>query len=878
MSKHKLDAGNQPESNIRKSGYFWIEIRPDNIIFVEPTGYITGEVVERELARLKDIVVGLQHQGQPVLILINIGKITGHTSESRTAIKQASQLPFDRGAAYGGSLALGMVMQYLQRSIDARRAHYFRTESAALAYLKGEDATGRPGYHSTSIRFITISLFVIVLLSVLSFLNWNYSRQQVNNESHTRFVQSVQRNHSDLQKRMDVYIQALYGFRGLFNASNSVERNEFSAYFKSLNLTSEFPGFSAISFVKHVPSSDLAKYVASVKNDKSMNKVGYPNFAIYPASTKSSYDVVTYSVPDETANPGFDLSSDPTRKVTLDAARDSGLPQATQTVTFTSSTPTKGFLVTLPLYKGMLPQTIDSRRAQLLGYVNAVFRYNALFTDAFTGLDDTDIGVLIRDEQNQVVFSKGFEASEQTIADSLEVAGRKLHLTFNAPVNYGLSRTTRNQPLTVLSSGLFTLLLICIILGTLLRSRGRAVRLAETMTTDLEHERNLAIENQHKLELSERALAAEKASVERKVIERTQELTEARAQLEASLRGLPFGFVILNHNQTVTFSNEALEQILAQFESAGANTTGDVLSRLSTTLKPQVSIAQLLGEAESARALIKRNLMLGTRFLDLLCIPIVGPEARLLGSVIIVEDVTDEKALQRARDEFFSIASHELRTPLTAMRGNASMILESFADKIDDPTVKQMLVDIESSSKRLIDLVSQFLYMSELEQGRVNVTKATVDIGQLASQIIDEFRDQAAKQNLALNLDRPDSRIDATADTERIKQIVRNLISNALRFTTAGSVTLSVRASDGVVKLSVTDTGSGIPDESQHLLFRKFQQASGDMLTRESSQSTGLGLYVSKLIAELMGGKLYLVQSQPGQGSTFTLELPETKI
>jgi signal transduction histidine kinase len=115
------------------------------------------------------------------------------------------------------------------------------------------------------------------------------------------------------------------------------------------------------------------------------------------------------------------------------------------------------------------------------------------------------------------------------------------------------------------------------------------------------------------------------------------------------------------------------------------------------------------------------------------------------------------------------------------------------------------------------------------------------------------------------------------ADPDRTRQIIINLVGNAIKFTDKGGVTIHLTTDKQVVKIAVSDTGKGMPLASHHLLFRKFQQASNNALTRDSTRGTGLGLYISQLMATGMHGKLYLESSEVGHGSTFTLELPVAK-
>jgi signal transduction histidine kinase len=112
------------------------------------------------------------------------------------------------------------------------------------------------------------------------------------------------------------------------------------------------------------------------------------------------------------------------------------------------------------------------------------------------------------------------------------------------------------------------------------------------------------------------------------------------------------------------------------------------------------------------------------------------------------------------------------------------------------------------------------------------------------------------------------------ADHDRTRQILVSLVTNGIQCTSKGGVAVNLSVAKGMVQVAVVDTGRGIPAASQHLLFRKFQQASSSILTRESSNSAGLGLYISKLLAEGMSGHLYLKETKVHKGSTFVLELP----
>ena len=274
---------------------------------------------------------------------------------------------------------------------------------------------------------------------------------------------------------------------------------------------------------------------------------------------------------------------------------------------------------------------------------------------------------------------------------------------------------------------------------------------------------------------------------------------------------------------------------------------------------------------------LERNVTFGPRFFRFFFMPIAGAKAKTtLGTVLLMEDVTEAKTMERSRDEFFSIASHELRTPLTAIRGNSGMLLDFYKKQLADPDMHSMVDDIHGASLRLIAIVNDFLDMSRLEMGKFVFKNEPFNITSLIREILREYGVTGANHKLKLELAPfagPDPWVRADAD--RARQVIINLISNGIKVTTQGGVTIHLVPQKRNLHIKVTDTGMGIPVDSQHLLFRKFQQASNNILTRDNTQSTGLGLYISKLLVSGMHGRIFLEHSEVGHGTTFVLELPQ---
>lgn len=349
-------------------------------------------------------------------------------------------------------------------------------------------------------------------------------------------------------------------------------------------------------------------------------------------------------------------------------------------------------------------------------------------------------------------------------------------------------------------------------------------------------------------------------------------LKEAKAELMASVKSLPFGFALINDKEEILYSNDALEKIIGHSVPADTHQSHELLKQLDKEYAHSFKLMTTLKEVSVKAKPSEFSLQVGTQFLRIFLAPVLV-EHKTIGTILIIEDITEAKVLERSRDEFFSIASHELRTPLTTIRGNTNLILEYYLDSLKDPSLREMMGDIHDSSVRLIAIVNDFLDISRLEQNRMIFKIEPTNITNLLKESLEQYKTFDILHGLELKFASPGN-FWAQADSDRTRQIINNLISNAIKYTEKGSITLSIEPHDKNLRILVSDTGQGIPIESQHLLFHKFQQASNNILTRDNSQSTGLGLYISSLLAQGMNGRVDMLKSDLGKGATFYLELP----
>jgi signal transduction histidine kinase len=374
---------------------------------------------------------------------------------------------------------------------------------------------------------------------------------------------------------------------------------------------------------------------------------------------------------------------------------------------------------------------------------------------------------------------------------------------------------------------------------------------------------------------------------EAKVQLRTDQLIASTSRAYSFLDSIHKGFIMCDTAGEVVLTNDSVRHILALKSVAGdgpqsleSSEGAWTANAIDAMLQPELQLKELIAQCLATSQTEEFNeVNFGKRVLRIYLAPlqneVSGAETQLLGVVILVEDITEQKVLERSKDEFLSIASHELRTPLTAIRGNASLIKKYYAASITDKDMGEMIDDIHESSARLIEIVNDFLDVAAIEQGKIKMNAETFVMQDLIDDVARELQHLCEAKGVALIAQAATGELpQITADKMRIKQVIINLVGNAVKFTEEGSITISSHADQDFLYTVITDTGRGMSEESQRLLFRKFQQAGSSLLTRDTTKGTGLGLYISKLIVELTGGKIGLDHSEPDKGSSFSFSLP----
>jgi two-component system, OmpR family, phosphate regulon sensor histidine kinase PhoR len=249
--------------------------------------------------------------------------------------------------------------------------------------------------------------------------------------------------------------------------------------------------------------------------------------------------------------------------------------------------------------------------------------------------------------------------------------------------------------------------------------------------------------------------------------------------------------------------------------------------------------------------------------------PFRNLEGRVSGAVFVFQDISKAKEAEQLKDEFISLVSHELRTPLTSIKGAASTVLRHY-NSLDEGTRNELLKDIDEESDRLYRLVENLLDFSRAEAGVLRLATEPVHLPKLVERVVGEASVRSSGQRFQMSL--PADLPPAEADPMRVEQVLRNLLDNAIKYSPSkGEIRVSAAVEEGMLRISITDQGVGVPQEDQERVFGRFERGIGSDASRP--HGVGLGLAICRRLVEAHGGTIW-VEPGPGGGSTFSFTLP----
>ena len=362
-------------------------------------------------------------------------------------------------------------------------------------------------------------------------------------------------------------------------------------------------------------------------------------------------------------------------------------------------------------------------------------------------------------------------------------------------------------------------------------------------------------------------------------------LTEEHGRTAAILESMAEGVAVVGADERVVYSNAAFAQILGSGTNVGgvnAVTSGEGIpgraagqGRRLVELVRQTELLGVVKKALSSEQRVESEVNVGTVRLQTFAVtaapvPATEPGATAIGAVLVLHDISELRRLERVRQDFVANVSHEFKTPLTAIRGFAETLLSGALEDVDHR--KRFVEIIQEHAERLTRLTDDLLKLSTIEAGKMELELLTVNPADLVKMCVDTASFAAKKKQQAIKVDCARNLPAVRGDSGRLRDVLQNLLDNAVQYTPAGGqIIVSAVRDDGEIVFTVSDNGIGIPHAEQERIFERFYRVD-EGRSREVG-GTGLGLSIARHIAEAHGGRIW-VESAIGQGSRFHFSVP----
>jgi two-component system, OmpR family, phosphate regulon sensor histidine kinase PhoR len=358
------------------------------------------------------------------------------------------------------------------------------------------------------------------------------------------------------------------------------------------------------------------------------------------------------------------------------------------------------------------------------------------------------------------------------------------------------------------------------------------------------------------------------ADLEKFQRQQQQTTIDAKAQQQVLFNSMLEGLLLLDRNRKIYLANRAFKNLFGIKAELRGKTVMEAL-RIH-------ELDALVNRVEGAGQVFDYELKLpelSERWLQVNAAAISNSAGEREGTILVFHDLTRLKQLERTREEFVANVSHELRTPLSLIKGYVETLLDGA--RSNPEVAARFLKIIERNTQRLDLLIQDLLSISALESGRMKLNPQPVNLHALVEKVFADLKPPADNKNVALVNQLPE--LTATADANRLEQVLANLVDNAIKYGRAqGRVTVGgKKLDDGKLEMFVQDDGPGIPPESLDRVFERFYRV--DKARSREQGGTGLGLSIVKHIVQAHGGEVW-VKSELGKGATFFFTLPTAEM
>lgn len=679
--------------------------------------------------------------------------------------------------------------------------------------------------------------FISAITLALTAWAWHFSNQQLATEANARFLFRSTQIVDAVKGRMQAYEQVLRGGVGLFKANGTVSRQQWHEYVVNAEIARHFPGIQNMGVSMPIPAAQKDAHIAAVRAE------GFAAYDIKPSlPVRSVYHTLLYVEPFNERNLrafGFDMYSNPVRKVAMDRAIEQGLPSISGSVRLAQETGQNvqhGFIFCLPAYHGNQP--LDSpaqRHAALHALICGAFRSGDLMAGIF-GSNNKDMDLEIFDNGEMQADKRLYSSLAQAVAP---VSGFVNHVRLEVGGHIWLLRITPKQAF----------------LDTLRSTQSWLIAAAGVI------------------------LALALFTLLRLQSQRESQAMQYR--MRQWVDNLPIGLFVVDLQGKPYYANRRSQEILGR--GVASDTSADELAEVYQIYREGSDIPYPNDRLPVVRALAGETCSINDlevhidgkrRQLQVWGQPIHSPDGTIEYGLAAFMDITERKLIERMKHEFVSTVSHELRTPLTSIRGSLGLILGGVAGPLPKP-LHDLLTLANNNCLRLVNLINDILDIEKLAAGKYHFDLKPIDLVRLATLAAENTQAYGNTLGVRYVVKADQSTLWVMADFERTTQVLVNLMSNAAKFSDgAPEVEISIKRVAKQIEISVQDWGRGIPDAFRPRIFQQFAQADSSDTRKLQHGGTGLGLSIAKAIIEQQGGSIDF-DSSPGQGSRFFFRLPE---
>ena len=700
---------------------------------------------------------------------------------------------------------------------------------------------------------------VFAVAAGLALAAWAMTARQVRRTNQANFERLTERVQSTLHRRFDTAALLLHGAAAFPVASDRVTAADWSLYFRTIS-NQLGNGVVGLGYAQRVARTEIDALETRMRGD------GEKDFTVERIGTNEWLYVVEAIEPREhnTGVLGADIGSGVTRKEAAErAAAENSLILSRRIRVNYDGNEVPGFLMFLPLYeKDANLATREQRLASVRGWVYAAIRIDQLMMgvaegaiqqidlDVFEG-DAMEVGNLLYDADGQFsqpadspTMNEGRSAGALRTVQSVDIYGRRWTLSLSSRPEFARIGFS-SLPALVLVVGVVFSALVSLLTWALVNSRTQAIKLAGDMTVDLR-----------------------------------------RLALVASHTGN--GVILTDAEWRVEWINEGFTRMFGfSLEEIKGRKPADFMMGPDSDPKAM----ELMDEAAKLRRPFKGEVLNYTKdqrkvWIELEIQPILTQEGGLEGFMGLQLDITERKRqaeqmqeameaaekANQAKSQFLAMMSHEIRTPMTGVIGMTSLLLDTPLN----PEQRESAEIIRQSGESLLTIINDILDFSKIESGRLDIENIEFALNECVEGAVDLLAAPAAKKQIELIYEIADDLpAMVLGDAARLRQVLVNLVGNAVKFTQQGEVAVTVAAtarkgSHVELLFAVRDSGIGISADGMARLFKPFSQVDASM-TRKFG-GTGLGLVISRRLVELMGGTIR-AESELGRGSTFSFSL-----